>query len=89
MAPASTLPVGIFFPMEFEAEPTWKKIGGRRRVDAGLETLKGSWKGLPVVSARIGMGHAGLDQTVEAWLTEHPCRAVILAGLAGALAKRL
>jgi len=81
----SPLPVGILFPMEFEAEPTWRTIGGRSRPEAGLETLKGSWQGLPVVSARIGMGHAGLDQKVEAWLNEHPCRAVVLAGLAGAL----
>ena len=85
MAPASTLPVGILFPMEFEAEPTWKKLGGKSRPAAELETLKGSWNGLAVVSARIGMGNAGLDRKVEAWLAEHPCRAVILAGLAGAL----
>ncbi len=26
-----------------------------------------------------------MDRKVESWLTEHPCRAVILAGLAGAL----
>jgi len=71
--------------MEFEAEPTWKRIGGKSGLSAGLETLKGAWKDLPVVSARIGMGHAGLDKKVEAWLTEHPCRGVILAGLAGAL----
>jgi len=71
--------------MEFEAEPTWKKLGGKSRMETGLETLKGSWHGLPLVSARIGMGHGGLDQKVEAWLHEHPCRAVVLAGLAGAL----
>lgn len=81
----STLPVGILFPMEFEAEPTWKKIRGRRRIEAGLETLTGNWQGLPIVSARIGMGHQGLEKKVEGWLAEHPCRAVLLAGLAGAL----
>ena len=71
--------------MEFEAEPTWKKLPGKIESSAGLETRRGRWKGLPVVSARIGMGHPGLDQKVEAWLAENPCRAVILAGLAGAL----
>lgn len=85
MAPASSQPVGILFPMEFEADPTWKKIGGRSRMETGLATLRGTWKGASVVSARIGMGHPGLDRKVEAWLAEHPCRAVVLAGLAGAL----
>jgi len=85
MDPTSTLPVGILFPMEFEAQPTWKKIGGRSRAEPGLETLKGSWQGMPVVSARIGMGHPGQNKKIEAWLAEHPCRGVILAGLAGAL----
>ena len=85
MSSPSALPVGILFPMEFEAEPTWKKLGGPSLVSAGLATRKGSWRGLPVVSARIGMGHPGLEQKVGAWLVENPCRAVILAGLAGAL----
>jgi len=71
--------------MEFEAELIWKKIGGRSRPEANLETLKGSWRGLPVVSARIGMGHPGQEKKIGEWLAEHPCRAVILAGLAGAL----
>ena len=79
------LPIGILFPMEFEAQPTWKKLGGASRTEAGLETIKGSWGHWPVVSARIGMGHAGLEKKVEGWLGEHPCRAVVLAGLAGAL----
>jgi hypothetical protein len=56
--------------MEFEAEPTWKKLGGKSRPAGGLETLKGNWNGLPVVSARIGMGHAGLERKVESWLTD-------------------
>jgi nucleoside phosphorylase len=85
MTSASPSPVGILFPMEFEAEPTWKRLGGKSRPEDGLETLHGNWKGLPVVSARIGMGHAGLEKKVEGWLENHPCRAVILAGLAGAL----
>ena len=59
MSQLSVLPVGILFPMEFEAEPTWKKIGGPSRSKAGLETLQGTWRGLPVISARIGMGHPG------------------------------
>jgi hypothetical protein len=31
------------------------------------------------------MGHAGLETKVAGWLKKNPCRAVILAGLAGAL----
>ena len=85
MTPTSKLPIGILFPMEFEAEPTWKRLGGRSRKESGLETLRGTWKGLPVVSARIGMGHSGLEKKIQLWLTEHPCRVVLLAGLAGAL----
>jgi len=81
----SELPIGILFPMEFEAEPTWKRLGGRSQTEAGLETLRGVWNGLPVVSARIGMGHPGLEEKIRHWLAEHPCRAVLLAGLAGAL----
>ena len=71
--------------MEFEAEPTWKRLGGKSRPEDGLETLKGNWGNLPIVSARIGMGHVGLGNKVENWLKNHSCRAVILAGLAGAL----
>jgi len=71
--------------MEFEAEPTWKKLGCQSRVESGLETIRGSWKGTSVVSARIGMGHDGLENKISVWLKEHPCRAVILCGLAGAL----
>ena len=85
MTPDTPLPVAVLFPMEFEAEPTWKKLGGRSRKEAGLETIRGSWGNLPVVSARIGMGHPGLEKKIENWLAEHPCRAVVLAGLAGAL----
>ena len=38
-----------------------------------------------VLSARIGMGHPGLTEKLVPWLQAHPCRAVLLAGLAGAL----
>jgi len=54
-------------------------------METGMETLRGTWDGLPVVSARIGMGHPGLEKKIKGWLAEHPCRAVLLAGLAGAL----
>lgn len=77
--------IGILFPMEFEAEPTWKKLGGKRVEIAGFETIRGSWRGVPVVSARIGMGHEGLGRKVFRWLESNPCRAVLLVGLAGAL----
>jgi len=85
MTDAPELPVGVLFPMEFEAGPTWKRLGGRSRTETGMETLRGTWNGLPVVTARIGMGHPGLEKKTESWLAEHPCRAVLLAGLAGAL----
>ena len=85
MTPASQAPIGILFPMEFEADPIWKRLGGRGRTETGLETLRGTWNGLPVVSARIGMGHPGLEKKITGWLADHPCRAVLLAGLAGAL----
>lgn len=77
--------IGILFPMEFEAEPTWKRLGGKSRVESGLETVRGSWSGVPILSARIGMGHVGQEAKIINWLREHPCRAIILAGLAGAL----
>ena len=51
--------IGILFPMEFEAEPIWKKLGGRSRVESGFETIRGTWNGLTILSARIGMGHSG------------------------------
>jgi len=82
---ANDAPVGILFPMEFEAEPTWRKLASSSYVESGLETIRGSWKGTSVVSARIGMGHSGLEKKISVWLKEHPCRAVILGGLAGAL----
>ena len=71
--------------MEFEAGPTWGRLGGTSRMEAGLETIRGFWKGTPVISARTGMGHEGMEKKVSAWLKEHSCRGVILAGLAGAL----
>ena len=77
--------IGILFPMEFEAEPTWKRLGGRSRVESGFETIRGSWNGVRVLSARIGMGHSGQEIKVGNWLKDHPCSAIILAGLAGAL----
>jgi hypothetical protein len=77
--------IGILFPMEFEAEPTWKNLGGKRVEIAGFETIRGSWRGVPVVSARIGMGHEGLGRKVFRWFESNPCRAVLLVGLAGAL----
>lgn len=77
--------IGILFPMEFEAEPTWKRLGGESRVESGLETMRGNWGQELILSARIGMGHEGLAGKVANWLEEHPCRVVILAGLAGAL----
>ena len=77
--------IGILFPMEFEAEKIWKKIQGTTRYEDGFLTQTGSWKGMPVISARIGMGHQGLSEKVEIWMKNHPCRAVVLAGLAGAL----
>ena len=79
------LPVALFFPMEFEAEKIWKKIRGSTRVENGFLTKTGDWRGAPVVSARIGMGHPGLAGKITTWLESHPCRAVVLAGLAGAL----
>lgn len=33
--------IGILFPMEFEAEPTWKRLGGKSRVENGFETIRG------------------------------------------------
>ena len=77
--------IGILFPMEFEAEPTWKKLGGKSVEAAGLETIRGNWKGVPIVSARIGMGHPSLGEKVSKWLQVNPCRGVVLTGLAGAL----
>jgi len=77
--------IGILFPMEFEAEPTWKKLGGKSVEVAGLETIRGNWKGVPIVSARIGMGQPSLGEKVSKWLQVNPCRAVVLTGLAGAL----
>ena len=77
--------IGILFPMEFEAEPTWKRLGGKSRVENGFETIRGSWNGVSVLSARIGMGHPGQEIKVDNWLKDHPCSAIILAGLAGAL----
>jgi len=77
--------IGILFPMEFEAEPIWKKLGGKSAEVAGVETIRGNWKRVPIVSARIGMGHQGLTEKVLRWLQENPCRAVLLVGLAGAL----
>ncbi|HBZ84304.1 MAG TPA: hypothetical protein DEO44_01020, partial [Verrucomicrobia subdivision 6 bacterium] len=71
--------------MEFEAEPTWKKLGKISQPESGLETVRGTWGGVPIVSARIGMGHAGMGKKISTWLKEHSCQAVILAGLAGAL----
>ena len=65
MTPDTPLPVAILFPMEFEAEPTWKKLGNRSRTETGMETIRGSWGNLPVVSARIGMGHPGLEKKIE------------------------
>ena len=79
------LPVALFFPMEFEAEKVWKKMRGATRIENGFLTKRGDWRGAPVVSARIGMGHTGLVEKITAWLESHPCRAVLLAGLAGAL----
>ena len=77
--------IGILFPMEFEAEPTWKKLGKNSQLENGLETVRGRWGEVPIVSARIGMGHEGMEKKISSWLKEHPCQAVILAGLAGAL----
>ena len=77
--------IGILFPMEFEAEPIWKKLGKNSQRESGLETVRGRWGVVPIVSARIGMGHAGMERKISSWLKEHPCQAVILAGLAGAL----
>jgi len=77
--------IGILFPMEFEAEPTWKRLGGKSRVESGFETIRGSWNGVTVLSARIGMGHEGQEIKVDNWLKDHPCSGIILAGLAGAL----
>ena len=54
--------IGILFPMEFEAEPTWKKLGKISKPESGLETVRGTWGGVPIVSARIGMGHAGMGK---------------------------
>ena len=81
----SALPVGILFPMEFEAELIWRKMRGSSRMEEGLETKRGVWLNTPIVSARTGMGHAGLTEKVGSWLKKNPCRSVILAGLAGAL----
>jgi len=77
--------IGILFPMEFEAEPIWKKLGKRSRVESGFETIRGSWNGVTILSARIGMGHEGQENKIDNWLMDHPCHAIILAGLAGAL----
>ena len=85
MSTSSFLPVGLLFPMEFEAAPIWRKIRGASRMEEGLETKRGQWLTTPVVSARTGMGREGLTEKVGRWLKKNPCRAVILAGLAGAL----
>ena len=82
---SNSLPIGLLFPMEFEADPIWKKLAGPERMREGLPTKQGEWNGVPIVSARTGMGHAGLETKVAGWLKKNPCRAVILAGLAGAL----
>ena len=82
---SNSLPVGLLFPMEFESDPIWKKLPGSERMMEGLATKQGEWNGVPIVSARTGMGHAGLETKVAGWLKKNPCRAVILAGLAGAL----
>lgn len=71
--------------MEFEAEKIWKKIQGKVGTEQGFLTKTGHWKGMPLISARIGMGHPGLAEKIGVWLAAHPCRAVLLAGLAGAL----
>jgi len=71
--------------MEFEAEPIWRKIRGASRMEEGLETKRGEWSNTAIISARTGMGHAGLTEKVGCWLNKNPCRAVVLAGLAGAL----
>jgi nucleoside phosphorylase len=85
MKTSDSLPVGVLFPMEFEAEVIWKKIQGQTKTENGFLTKTGTWEGSSVISARIGMGHPGLAGKLETWLQAHPCRAVLLAGLAGAL----
>ncbi|NBR68575.1 MAG: hypothetical protein EBT69_00040 [Verrucomicrobia bacterium] len=75
----------ILFPMEFEAEKIWKKIQGTTKTENGFLTKSGTWGGKTVFSARIGMGHPGLTEKLVPLLQAHPCRAVLLAGLAGAL----
>lgn len=80
-----SLPLAVLFPMEFEAEKIWGRMSGKVREEQGMATKTGTWRGMPLVSARIGMGHSGLAKKVEVWLRAHPCRAVLLAGLAGAL----
>lgn len=57
--------IGILFPMEFEAEPIWKKLGGSSQVESGFETIRGTWDGVTILSARIGMGHLGQENKVD------------------------
>ena len=85
MTTSVSLPLVILFPMEFEAEKIWKKIRGTTTTENGFLTKSGTWGGKTVFSARIGMGHPGLTEKLVPWLQAHPCRAVLLAGLAGAL----
>lgn len=85
MTEKTDLPVGLLFPMEFEAQALWKKISGSTGWSEGFVTRKGKWRRTEVVSARIGMGRTGLTEKVSLWLRANPCRAVVLAGLAGAL----
>ena len=85
MKTSNPLPLVILFPMEFEAEKIWKRIQGHTKTENGFLTKTGTWGGEPVISVQIGMGHPGLAEKLETWLQAHPCRVVILAGLAGAL----